>query len=351
MKSFILALLAAFAVAEGAGAQNAASDSAAKSNSNSAPQAAAAQQSPELIEAGRLSVESIKLYGGGKYDEAIAAGARALQIREKALGSKDPLVAFSLANLAVVYTAKGQRQEAINLYQRALRIYENASPPDHVKASTILRNLTQLDMGRGQLAKAEDYLERAVTHLEAAFGKEHGGLIPLLFLMGELHQAQGEYGQAEPFYQRALALEGKNVGAKPDAVDHIQARYACSLWKGGHYDKAREMGKTEFETLFKRENEPNPNQPILPDQINGKALSLPAPKYSADARMARAEGQVVVGVIIDEAGNVMRACALRGHRLLLEDSEIAARQARFSRTTVAGQPVRVTGTITYNFIH
>ncbi len=93
-----------------------------------------------------------------------------------------------------------------------------------------------------------------------------------------------------------------------------------------------------------------PRAPISGGVLNGKAISLPKPAYPPIARQAHASGTVVVQVTIDENGNVISARAISGHPLLLAVSVGAARGARFSPTKLSGQPVKVTGVITYNFV-
>lgn len=83
--------------------------------------------------------------------------------------------------------------------------------------------------------------------------------------------------------------------------------------------------------------------------VNGKATSLPKPPYPAAARALNVEGEVNVQVLIDEAGNVVSARAVSGHPLLRSVSEIAARGAKFSPTSLSGQPVKVSGIIVYKF--
>jgi TonB family protein len=90
--------------------------------------------------------------------------------------------------------------------------------------------------------------------------------------------------------------------------------------------------------------------PISGGVLNGKALELPKPAYPDIARAAHASGTVVVQVLIDEDGNVISAHAVSGHPLLQAASVAAAREAKFSPTKLAGQPVKVTGVIQYNFI-
>jgi Ca-activated chloride channel family protein len=83
--------------------------------------------------------------------------------------------------------------------------------------------------------------------------------------------------------------------------------------------------------------------------LNGKALSLPKPDYPASARSYGASGVVVVEVTVDETGKVVAARALSGHPMLKGVAVAAARQARFAPTKLSGQPIKVTGTINYNF--
>jgi TonB family protein len=99
--------------------------------------------------------------------------------------------------------------------------------------------------------------------------------------------------------------------------------------------------------------------------LNGKAISLPKPAYPDEARRENASGKVAVDVTIDEQGNVIEAKALseykfKGadgveettpvHPALQEAAEKAAWGARFSPTKLSGEPVKVSGTIIYNFV-
>lgn len=84
--------------------------------------------------------------------------------------------------------------------------------------------------------------------------------------------------------------------------------------------------------------------------LNGKATSLPKPGYPPAAKAVRAGGAVSVQVLISETGSVISANAVSGHPLLRAAAEGAARGARFSPTLLSGQPVKVSGVITYNFV-
>ncbi|MEP7075401.1 MAG: TonB family protein [Acidobacteriota bacterium] len=103
--------------------------------------------------------------------------------------------------------------------------------------------------------------------------------------------------------------------------------------------------------------------------LNGKAVSLPKPMYPDDAKVAKVGGTVSVDVTIDEAGNVESAVARpdpnqmakenmtveqeyqsRMRASLRTAAENAARQAQFGPTYLNDIPVKVTGTIVYDFV-
>ncbi|MFL6253715.1 MAG: energy transducer TonB [Pyrinomonadaceae bacterium] len=92
-----------------------------------------------------------------------------------------------------------------------------------------------------------------------------------------------------------------------------------------------------------------PLKPISGGVLNGKAISLPAPAYPDIARRAGAAGVVEVEVIIDQNGKVISAKATNGPAVLRQAAELAARLARFNPTLLSGQPMRVSGVISYNF--
>lgn len=96
--------------------------------------------------------------------------------------------------------------------------------------------------------------------------------------------------------------------------------------------------------------QPNQNgqkkAPIAGGMLNGKAIYLPVPEVPA----GEATGVVLVQVLVDEQGSVIDAKAVSGPQHLQVAAVNAARLARFQPTLLAGEPVRVSGTLSYSFI-
>ena len=103
-----------------------------------------------------------------------------------------------------------------------------------------------------------------------------------------------------------------------------------------------------------------PNTPVQPTQgqqtgkkppvnggmLNGKAIYMPVPEVPA----GEATGVVLVAILVDEQGSVIEARAVSGPQHLHAPAVNAARLARFSPTLLMGEPVRVSGTLSYNFV-
>jgi len=95
---------------------------------------------------------------------------------------------------------------------------------------------------------------------------------------------------------------------------------------------------------------PPPGSPPSRGVLNGKAIALPKPKYPRAAIAVKAGGAVQILVLIDGDGTILSAEPVSGHPLLRSSARTAACGAKFSQTLLEGEPVKVSGLITYNFI-
>ncbi len=86
--------------------------------------------------------------------------------------------------------------------------------------------------------------------------------------------------------------------------------------------------------------------PVAGGMLNGRAIYLPVPEVPP----GEASGVVLVAVVIDEQGSVVEARAVSGPPALHTAAVTAARLARFTPTMLMGEPVRVSGTLSYNFV-
>lgn len=152
-------------------------------------------------------------------------------------------------------------------------------------------------------------------------------------------RSSGEIAEATPAVSPAEETSNRRMDAPPPPITQGAPRPAAppSSLPGANTNSGARVP-------------PPPPKTISGGVLNGKAISKPQPAYPAIARAAKASGTVTVQVLVDESGNVVTARAVSGHPLLQQSAVAAARQAKFSPTKISGQPVKVTGVITYNFV-
>lgn len=318
--------------------------------------ASASPQSPDLAEAVELSSKVLKLYGERKFEEALPLAKRALELREKALSADHQLVINAQINLAEVYMALGKHRSAESPLQRAVASYRTADPND-VRLADILERLALLQYGMGETRKSESAYEESLRIREKVFGVDSAKSAQPLLMLAELHQLEGNEEKAATFYKRVISIREKETGSNNEQLVDAIGRYVCFLGKMGQKEET-EKWRARLATFYSKESPGSlnskagsPNEAFSKGGVlNGKAIHLPAPEYPAEARSARLSGLVVVEVWIDESGRVQRACAISGPAKLRRASEVAAYQARFSPTKLSGQPVKVRGLLTYNYV-
>ncbi|HEV2861233.1 MAG TPA: energy transducer TonB [Pyrinomonadaceae bacterium] len=159
-------------------------------------------------------------------------------------------------------------------------------------------------------------------------------------------------GGATPPNGQTAAKAAQKVAALPVVVAPSDRTTAAPALSANAHVAPTDGGpvvRSDAEAPAARPAQRGPLKPISGGILNGKAVSLPAPLYPDIAKRAGARGTVEVEVVIDTNGKVISAKAVKGPPMLQGAAEQAARMARFTPTLLSGQPVRISGLITYNF--
>lgn len=313
-----------------------------------------AGQTAALTEADALSLKVVQLYQAGKFDEALPVAERALAIREGALGANDRRIAVAVGNVGAIRIGLKDFDKAENLYRRALAIYEAAGEFDSASVIGVLNQLVYISSVRQNYEKAEASAQRLLAIAEKKYKPEQLEMASPLVTLAELARLRLDNKRARSLYARAVdVLERHAPASVPRTVTASLANYLGLLY-------AEEGGKdseltTRLNKLFvaiASGASPGGARVVEGGIINGKALFKPQPEYPPAAITLRAQGTVRVKITVDETGKVIEAKAFDNspHPALSRVSEEAALRARFSPTLLSGVPVKVNGSITYNYV-
>ncbi|MCA1567071.1 MAG: TonB family protein [Acidobacteria bacterium] len=316
--------------------------------------ASPAGQTPALSEADGLNAKVVQLYRERKFDEALTAAERVLQIMESAFGANHRCVADALANVAAVRSAKEEYDTAETLYRRALAIYDAAGEQDSPSVVGVLDRLVFLSAVKRDLDKAEASAKRIVSIAEKKYKPQQLEIARALTYVAEVARLKLDNKRARSIYARVVEIvEQYAPAAVPTEIRSSLANYLGLLY-------TEEAGKDSELTV--RINKlfiaiasgasPGGRRVVEGGVINGKALYKPPPEYPPAAKSFRAQGTVRVKVTLDETGKVVEAEVFdrSPHPALSQAAVDAARRARFLPTLLDGEPVRVNGIITYNFV-
>jgi TonB family protein len=94
---------------------------------------------------------------------------------------------------------------------------------------------------------------------------------------------------------------------------------------------------------------PAAGSPVSVGSLVGRARQRVSPAYPQIARAARVGGNVTVFLVVNEKGEVESVQRADGPPQLQQAAVEAARRWKFNPTVVGGQPVRVSGFLSFNF--
>lgn len=303
----------------------------------------------DLKEASALSRRVVGLYNQQKHEEALPLAKRAVEVRRKLSGEDHVAVADDLINLGTVQMALKKYADAESSLSRALQIYEKAFGSDNPALYPVLERLGWANWALGRERRTEDLFLRSVAIREKALGPDHPEVGTALGNLGRFYLKAANYDRSIASLKRALAIAEKELGPKDKRVADLLEECACAyrqvdrqMEATGLEIQARSIRAQSSEDLKRA-------QSVSTRVLQGQAIRRVEPAYPAAARRARISGTVVVELLIDESGSVTRARAICGPDLLVNAAVDAARRWRFSPTMVSGSPVKVIGTVIFNF--
>jgi len=304
------------------------------------------QLTNELSEATALTQTVVKLFEERKFDEALPLAKRALEIRERLLPGNDPLIELSLLYLGDLYLSKMNYRESRANYERALKMRGMRLGSEDVALAAVLDRLAVVYYKDGAKREAEKAYLDALSLREKKIGPESLEVAHTLQSLGELYRARSDGKRGLEVYKRALAIYGQVNGVGSQEFEKARIGFTCLAFETDQTKRLKEL--EDLRSQF-----PIPVTSILTvdTPLNTRNLRMPKPEYPPQARAQYIHGIVIVRVLINEEGNVIRASDLcGGPPFLKESSEIAALQAKFAPVQRDGQAVKVSGVLAYKFM-
>lgn len=169
------------------------------------------------LEAALANSRGVLAWARGRYEDAIDAWTRALDLRRGLYGERHLQVARAHSNLGTALKAKGRLDEAVAQYELALSIEREVLDPTHPAVAETLNNLGNALQVKGDLHGARAALEKALTIKEQSFGHDALSVAVTLTNLGALLVDAEDLEGAEKCLTRALRIKEQR-NASPGSI-------------------------------------------------------------------------------------------------------------------------------------
>ncbi|MBK8466192.1 MAG: TonB family protein [Chloracidobacterium sp.] len=234
-----------------------------------------------------------------------------------------------------------------------LRAQTSAQSPELVEAEQLSAKVVKLYKS-GKYDEALPLAERALALREKALGSDNELVAAALRNLAEVQLAKKMNKETEATYDRYISVLEKLPGKNDSTLINSLDRYVCLLTGIKNVTKSKEIQKRlyKLDNKFDFDDAENKfwNSEDSTNFMADKQISWPKPAYPAEAKLDRAQGPVVLKIIIDEKGKVIDAKAICGHPLLVRSAMASLKQAQYKPTIIFGKPVKITAFANYFFI-
>jgi tetratricopeptide (TPR) repeat protein len=162
-----------------------------------------------------------KAWDAGDYAQTVEFAGKAVELREKVMGNKNPemIDIEALRLLGAAQTELGRLEDADKSLMRCLVAIESTYGKMHPQAARVLERLGWLRAGQGKLEEAIDSLRRSIRLISDADG-ESAEAARVLDTLGTVLAFNNDYQEAWSLKLRALVIRQKLLGERaPDTAE------------------------------------------------------------------------------------------------------------------------------------
>jgi len=150
----------------------------------------------------------------GKYPEAEALLSQTLEIQRRVLGPEDLNTLTALNTLASVYWAQGKYPQAEAVDSQTLKIRRRVLGPEHPETLRSMNNLAIVYDEEGKYAQAEALQSQTLDMRRRVLGPEHPDTLASMNNLANVYWAEGKYAEAETLQTQTLEVRRRVLGAE-----------------------------------------------------------------------------------------------------------------------------------------
>ena len=177
-------------------------------------------------------------YKKGDYPTAVRLYSKALDIRERILGTEHPDTAITSSGIALSYTKLGNYETALEIYERVLLFQESTLGTEHPDTAATYNNIAYVYARQEAYEKAVDLYKKSLDIFENVLGTEHQSTVIVYSNIAVVYSVLGEYVTALELCTKALDTRENALGMEHPDTAITYNNIACIEYKLGNYTSA-----------------------------------------------------------------------------------------------------------------
>ncbi|EPS38438.1 hypothetical protein H072_7827 [Dactylellina haptotyla CBS 200.50] len=195
------------------------------------------------------NINEALLYNSKK-GEAEELQTNMLRIQRSVLSEDDPILIYSMRQLAIIYHERNMPQKAEEILKSLLTIVEKKYGYNHVYTLRVKDLLACGYFIQGRLNEAEEILVKAETK-QMVLSTDSSSDWSSVSILAAIYTAQGRLKEAEDLYKEVIEHERKNLGAEHPRTLGDTEGLAIIYYKCGRWQEAEGLFEKILRTLLR----------------------------------------------------------------------------------------------------
>jgi PAS domain-containing protein len=223
-------------------------------------------------------------YFQAKYPEAEALLGQCQELERRVLGPTHRATLNSMNDLALVYDAEGKYAQAEALDSRLLEVRRRVLGAEHPDTLYSMNNLANDYNAQGKSLQAETLYSQALEIKRRVLGPEHPDTLRSMNNLADVYNAEGKYAQAEALQAQTLEIKRRVLGPEHPDTLYSMNNLANIYNAEGKYAQAEALYSQTMQ-IQRRTLGPEHRYTLI-------TMSNLAEAYVAEGKYAQAEAQV-----------------------------------------------------------
>jgi TonB family protein len=278
-----------------------------------------------------------------RFDKALIVARKLLEASIKENGPQSEQTAIIYANIGVIYRQINKFDDAVSNLKLALTVRRQLSSGGSKSVFDLLGLLADCQYRNEDYAAADSTYRQAIEMTEKAALLAPKETYDIVLGAAKTAARLKDYGRANELFIRSLRLSFDLFAFDSVEREDLIISRKCLFERFPVTASLRKDFDEEQKLLAERDKVRNDTQV-------GKAVRLPIPEYSPEARAKGLYGKVFVRVRIDLEGKVSNALVICSDSILGGLAVKAAGYAKFQPTYIKGKAVPFGSIVTYEFV-